>query len=347
MSIRFLKEASLEELYKNISSNLDRYESIGFTDIIDLPTKTHSHDGLTFDVEKLKKIVGGVNSDAKNAIKIFRAMPGLTPYLAKDERLWSYLCHTIFFEYINERWPIPKNGSDEKKINHIKSHFFAKSDRNFERDNGASRLWWGGFFASKVENMSFDDAISTYFKNQDFRGHIIGRPNSSTSMKLFGILLEKFSQSLKGDKKLAKRENYQKYLKEVNLMGGRSLIPVMTDLEIKEELSHFEEKIIGVENQSDSEGPSRKELDEKLAIILREFDQKVISNKFPNTPEEGKILNEDNIARFVAYKPTDTSEFLDLNEVFTYEVRQSLSSQGEFLKQILNLIDTYIEENYY
>jgi len=347
MSIKFLKETSLEELYKNISNNLDRYESTGFTDMIDLPTKTHSHDGLTFDMEKLKNIVGSVDSDAKNAIKIFQAMPGLTPYLAKDERLWSYLCHTVFFEYINERWPMPENASDERKINHIKLHFFAKSDRNFERDNGASRLWWGGFFASKVKNMTFEGAINTYFRNQDFRGHIIGRPNSSTSMNLFGILLEKFSQSLEGDRKLAKRENYQKYLKEVNLMGGRSLIPVMTDLEIKEELRFFEEKILGVENQPDSEDPSRKELDEKLASILRDFDQEVISKKFPNTPEESKILNEDNIARFVAYKPTDTSEFLDLDEAFTYEVRESLSSQGEFLKQILDLINTFIEENYF
>ena len=345
MSIRFLKENSLNDLYEDIDKNIERYRSIGFYDIFEDSAMTYSHDGLTFDLEKMGSLTGGVESDSTNSTILLEAMPGMTPYLAKDERVWAYLCHTVFFKYINERWPIPVDASVEKVIQHIKLHFFARTDRNFERDNAGSRLWWGAFFASNIDNMKYKDAIETYHMNQDYKGHLIGRPASSSSLNLFGILLEAFRNSLNGDGKLTKRENYKEYLKEVNLLGGRRLIPVMTSLEIKDELRIIENKVLGKDQSNTTDPLSKLDLSEKLLNELIEFDINVISKIFPNTPDENKILNDDNLARFVAYKPIDTSEFLDL-ECFPLEVRDKLSPQGEFLKEILKIIDNFIEENY-
>jgi len=346
MSIKFIKEEELKNLYNCIAENIECYKSKGFTDIFEDMSMIHLHDGLTFDTNKIQSISGSHLLDASNSSIIFKAMPGMTPYLAKDERIWVYLCHTVLFDYINERWPVPDNAPDEKIIQHIKLHFFAKTDRNFERDNAGSRLWWGAYFASQIKNMDFDDAVSSICRNQDYRSVITGRPTSSSSMNLFGILLENYNKSLNGDKKLTKRENYQKYLKEVNLMGGRSLIPVMTDSEIKKELEKFEDKIIGVNESFTTESPLDPELDEKLHSELTKFDKDVILEKYTNMPDENRILNDENLTKFVACKPTDISEFLD-SESFDLASREKLAPQGEFLKDILAIIDKFVEENYY
>ena len=56
----------------------------------------------------------------------------MTPYLARDARIWCYLTHTYLLEYSRNRWPIPAD--DEKAVKHIVSHFFTKGVRGFERD---------------------------------------------------------------------------------------------------------------------------------------------------------------------------------------------------------------------
>jgi hypothetical protein len=352
MSIKFLKAETLNTLYNSIPENIDRYKNIGFDDILNDASCLHTHDGLTFDYDKLRKISGKAKTnrertegDVENSKIIKSALEGLSPYLAKDERIWAYLCHSLLFQYTLERWPIDKEWDDKKVIQHIKLHFFAKSDRDFERNNAASRLWWGAYLSSNISNMDFDEAISSFHRNQDIRGHIIGRPTSSSSMNLFGALLEKFNRSYRTDKRLIIRENYQKYLKEVNLLGGRKLIPVMSKVEIDTHLESIEQKILGFIKKDDSSKPSMDELNEILRNKLVEFDNDIILVNLFDTPYENRILNDDRLLKFIVYKPITVDEFC---EIFDLEDRDGLDPKERgFLKNILKIIEEFIDDNFY
>ncbi len=74
--------------------------------------------------------------DLANAIAVYRWLPDLSPVQASDVRLWVWLCHHVFQEYVRARWP---EGSPES----LRSHWFFKGrGLGALRRNALSRLWW-------------------------------------------------------------------------------------------------------------------------------------------------------------------------------------------------------------
>ena len=66
MSIQFLKKSTLDKLYADIKSNIDRYKSGSFDDLI-TPESCLVSDKLNLYYKALKSIKGDGKSDAKNA----------------------------------------------------------------------------------------------------------------------------------------------------------------------------------------------------------------------------------------------------------------------------------------
>ena len=64
--------------------------------------------------------------EEQNCLACYDAMPGLTPYEARDERLWVYLTHTWLLVYTRTRWPIPID--DKGAITYIRTHFFGRTN---------------------------------------------------------------------------------------------------------------------------------------------------------------------------------------------------------------------------
>jgi len=75
---------------------------------------------------------------------------------ASDPRLWTTLSHTIFYDYLKDRWPL--NQSNEKNISRIKSRYFLQST-SLEKlsRNGLARLWW-------YSHLTFDDSRRDNFE---------------------------------------------------------------------------------------------------------------------------------------------------------------------------------------
>ena len=172
MSIAFFKDEALDELFENIEVNLDRYRNGDFDDLI-TDDSVHKFAELSINQEFLISIYGGQDDDVDNCLKMFEAMEGLTPKLARDKRLWSYLTHTSLFHYTRERWPIPDD--DDEAVNWIKHHFFITGSRDFERDNAASRLWWTTFICKRVTNIDTRKALGALFFRMDPRSQVLDR----------------------------------------------------------------------------------------------------------------------------------------------------------------------------
>jgi len=82
------------------------------------------------------------NHDDENAIRIHTALSSLTPVQAIDERLWTYLTHCVWHEYMTKRWEV-NAADDSKAINLvIRRYFFQGHGLNGIALNGISRLWW-------------------------------------------------------------------------------------------------------------------------------------------------------------------------------------------------------------
>ncbi len=223
MKARLLKTASARELFGGLRSNLDQYRSGDFSFLVS-DTRSYFEIDLEIDQEKLASIACDEEDhrEVQNCMVMLDAMGGLTPYLARDERLWIYLTHTLLLNYSRKRWPIPAD--DDKAAKHIQTHFFIMGARGFERDDAASRLWWMAYLCARVEELSLEDALTCLLYQYDVRANIIERPTTSQSTHLFSAILRKLYESYKTDKKLFEREKFRQVMKNLNLKGGVTLI---------------------------------------------------------------------------------------------------------------------------
>jgi hypothetical protein len=353
--IKFFKEKTVEDLYSNIQSNLEKYKGGGFPDLYQDNDSCYTHDGLTFNNEILESICGERVNDVVNCLKMYEAMDGLTPYVAKDERLWCYLAHTVLFQYSKERWPILDNWSDDKAIKHIKTHFFAKNVRNFERDNVGSRLWWSSYVCDKVPNIDLQSALETLFYTMDARSQIMDKPTSALNMNLFSVVLGKMHQSIDSDQMLLQRNVNRPYMEEVNMLGGHKLLSALSCDQVSNILLEVDNKILGFNNNPDvivtgddlkSKSSDQSNLDlifpkDTLRDLLIQFDNEVIRKKFPHTEVWYKFLSPAMLAALLYSRPVTREDFCDKVPL---HLRGSIhQDELEFLDEIIQIIASNVE----
>ena len=99
----------------------------------------------------------GSDFRGQNCALLHSALGNLSPYLARDERLWAFLSHTFLLEYARLRWPIPVD--DDEAVRHVSKHFFARDKRQIERDNVGSRLWWMAHLCARVDSLDQKEAL--------------------------------------------------------------------------------------------------------------------------------------------------------------------------------------------
>lgn len=84
--------------------------------------------------------------DFENSKIIFEAYKNLTPLQASDIRLWTYLAHTDYYDYMCRRWSSVKKKSASNPSKYILDHWFISSpaQSNFLR-HGIAGLWWTAY----------------------------------------------------------------------------------------------------------------------------------------------------------------------------------------------------------
>jgi hypothetical protein len=233
MKANFLKASKISELLSNIENNLDIYRRGSFDYLLTDPTCYFETD-LEIDEHKLLQI-NCEKDDLKevdNCIYIFEAIKNLSHYLARDERFWVYLTHTLLLSYSRKRWPIPED--DQKAIKHIKNHFFCVGARGIERDNAASRLWWLASICSRAKGLPFDQALTCFLHQSDVRASLVERPTTAQNINVFSAILQKLNDSFVADKKLFERDVFRSLMKELNLAGGIRLLATLPEITVNQ-----------------------------------------------------------------------------------------------------------------
>lgn len=231
MKARFLKSPKVKELMAEISENLESYRNGDFDSMTNDPTHYFETDlDIRDDILSAISCEKSDFKEVKCCMQMYQALGKISHYLARDERLWVYLSHTLLLEYARTRWPIPTD--DEKAIAHIKNHFFCVGARGVERDNVASRLWWMASLCNRTVDITLEDALTCFLHQSDVRASIIERPTTSQNVRVFSAILKKLNESYKTDRTLFIREKFRPVMKELNLRGGVKLLGALSETRI-------------------------------------------------------------------------------------------------------------------
>jgi hypothetical protein len=237
--LRLLRSSPLEELRSSIRKNLTAYRKGDFEPLCVDPANWFEHQ-VEYNEAELKKLKAPTSDgyyEVENCDLLYAALQGLTPYEARDERLWVYLSHSALLAHARLRWPIPDQ--DDAAVQHIAKHFFARDKRGVERDNVGSRLWWMAHLCSRVTGMDRQAALRAFLFRSDVRANIVERPTTSQCSELFSAIVRRLGASLEGGKKLFERATFRSLMTEINSVGGYKLLDCLPGEHVEDILNEI------------------------------------------------------------------------------------------------------------
>lgn len=234
MKLKVFKQESLEQLKRDASKQIDLYQRT-------TPWLNEYFRGGAYYCETQINLPDNLSlltnegepsdTDKENSKRIYEAFRGrINPVQAAEERLWTYLCHETFWDYMIWRWPPKKEGTI------ISRYFFdGESSRALSR-NGISRLWW---FAHLTYDESRNDPYeltNILLYSQDIQHNLLER-NFGRNRTILHTVLDflRVHPEIKG------KEQYVKIVKTLNRLGGVRLLDALGPERIKE---YIESKIL-------------------------------------------------------------------------------------------------------
>lgn len=184
------------------------------------------------------------NGDFENARILYEMLKGIDPTLASDQRLWAWLAHVPFMEYMAKRWPVDKQ-SKEKRAGYIVGHWFVKTQASTSyMRHGIAMLWWGAYSTYSSERDDPFELTKEFFSMQDYTRTLFG--SLGRSDKFIRVLLEYVVEN--PDLFDAHKEARIRFLmRRLNYAGGYKIIPDLSVAEIKKLINQYKsaaEKIV-------------------------------------------------------------------------------------------------------
>lgn len=125
----------------------------------DSPVLLIPNDGNTYDLE--------------NGKIIFEAYRDMDPLDATDARMWTYLSHVTYWDYMCARRPIEKQ-QDNKKAEYIISHWFIDSlspGKLLRQD--IAMLWWNVYLTYDDSRKNPYELTEELFSMLDYTRHLL------------------------------------------------------------------------------------------------------------------------------------------------------------------------------
>lgn len=233
MKARFLRASALDGLRSSISANLESYRSDGF-DYLEADRSFWFEHDVEVDLDALSALItpsDGNFYEVENCKVVYSALQALSPYDARDERLWVYLSHTALLSHARRRWLIPDDNAQAAA--HIAKHWFARDKRQVERDQVGSRLWWMGHLCARVDSVDPELALRAFLFRSDVRANLVERPTVSQSVGLFSAIVKRLIASFTGKQELFERRAFRRLMMEINSVGGFRLLDCLAPREIE------------------------------------------------------------------------------------------------------------------
>lgn len=212
----------VDKLYRNLVStnNFDDYKLDSFPFEQKFPkgnTGIFLDEGFALDADK---------SDFENSVLLYDNLKHLNETEASDERLWVYLTHVTFWEYMRKRWPIE---NVENPASRIRERYFMRgsSIESITR-SGIARLWWYAHLTYDESRQNKYELTEVLLKRADLSVGITERAlGSNRSIRTALLEFLKANPDISSD-----QEKTRDIFKGLNLVGGVRQLPFLeiTDL---------------------------------------------------------------------------------------------------------------------
>lgn len=175
--LTFLSQPVLEALVQEIPEHTERYLTGDFNDLARENGWAIETSSAKWDPTVADQLDPSPGSDAeiRNSLLIFNGVEGMTPALAREERLWARLCHVECLGFARQRWLKGEAGIEKK----IEVHFFAQSLPQCRDDNAIARLWWNGYIASLACPGDVEAGLRLLLSRANIRLQIIDRADTA------------------------------------------------------------------------------------------------------------------------------------------------------------------------
>ena len=248
MIIKYLKESSVDLLKKeDLRDNINYYDGDNAWLIKKYQNKGlelfGSYDKKSFP-DFILKTGNGVSDDCDNMKIIYESLKGLTDSQASDERIWAGLAHGYCWDYMQSRWPLPKNKEDRNS--HVLNNYFFWNSTKAVFLNGISRLWWYARYTYDERFTENPYILTEYICKNDINGKIFPLLACRFAMnpEIFkNIILSVKSFEEKNELKLTRQEfnDLKMYL---NRLSGKVVIDTLSYEELNEKIVAKLEKIV-------------------------------------------------------------------------------------------------------
>ena len=172
---------------------------------------------------------------------IYQHLSFLTESQACDERLWTGLCHSVYYEYLRKRWDydtkLPK--TQKETVSNIKSRFFFSGGiRAGLYRNSIAKCWWVG-------RNTYDPSNSNPFEKLDIIGSndisskisdIFYSNNFSANPVILNGIVKAFKNFKEENIQLSRKEHIRPSLQFLNAVGGGVVLDCLDEDEIADML---------------------------------------------------------------------------------------------------------------
>ena len=174
----------------------------------------------------------GKDGDFENSKALYENLE-LNETQASDKRLWTYLTHVRFWNYMHSRWPL--DGS-EKNLDRIKSRYFIDTvNIGTLTRNGISRLWWYSHLTLDRSRKNHYELTDVLLSRQDIVVGIFERTFGSIKEVRTAIL-----EYLRDNPEIKNNEKKtRELLKFINLVGGVKNLSMLKTSDVRIILNKF------------------------------------------------------------------------------------------------------------
>lgn len=236
MGMHILRESSLSQLRSNIAGNVAKYS-------LDEPWINEAFAGSRWSLDTHLELPGHFDFllpddsstyDLENSKRLFLALKDLTPVQAADERLWTYLSHTVGWRYMRKRWDVDKfRGSTAKRCQYIRDRYFfmPNRDRALVR-NGIARLWTYAYVTYDESRDNPFQLTEVLLRKLDIAQQLLERSFSRVP-DLPRAVMSVVQTYPKDQLDLTERERFRDVMRHVNRVGGVTILDLLNALELE------------------------------------------------------------------------------------------------------------------
>jgi hypothetical protein len=220
--LKIFSYSYVDDLIRNVKNqnNLDYYQKVIF------PFKESFAKGKTgIYINKTCNLISPAstrkNYDFENSQLLYENIGPLNEVQASDPRLWTYLTHVVFWDYMVKRWPI-SNVNDDSEVGRILDRYFLRS-LNLESlvRNGLSRLWWYAHLTIDINRKNKYELTEILLERADISVGILERSLGANKSIRFAIL-----EFLRDNPDIRMQEDKTRILiRKLNLVGGVKNLP--------------------------------------------------------------------------------------------------------------------------